>query len=192
MSQLSAQSIRELCTLASECQPMISPFSEERHVVNGKSWGLSAASYDVRIAHDLVLGPNPGFYLHEAMTKVIALSFLDMWKFRNDLLDLPPPNALANTVENFAIPDNVCGYVVDKSSYARVFVTAFNTLLDPGWKGNLTLELVNLGPNPIEIKKGDPIVQIAFHWLDRPTDRPYNGKYNNQPNRPVPAIYEGN
>ena len=50
MSQLSAQSIRKLCEGET---PMLSPFVNEKTVVNGTSFGLSAASYDVRIGHDL-------------------------------------------------------------------------------------------------------------------------------------------
>lgn len=145
MSQLSAQSIRKLCETDA---PMITPFIPEKRVVNGVSYGLSAASYDVRIAHDIRL------YFGQA--------------------------SLAHTVEDFHMPDNVVGYVVDKSTYARRFVSAMNTLLDPGWKGNLTLELVNLGREMIEIKEGTPIVQIAFHWLDEPTEFAYSGKYQHQ------------
>lgn len=145
MAQLSYQSIRRLC----ECDaPMIAPFEAERKVINGKSYGCSAASYDVRIAHDLTLQPGQ--------------------------------SALAHTLEDFDLPLDVVGYVVDKSSFARVFVSAFNTLLDPGWRGNLTLELVNHGTRVVEIKSGEPICQVAFHWLDEPTERPYSGKYQNQ------------
>lgn len=138
MSQLSAQSIRRLCEADT---PMISPFVGEKTIVNGVSYGLGPASYDVRIAHDL--------RLHRGQA------------------------SLAHTVEDFHVPDNVVGYVVDKSTYARRFVTAFNTLIDPGFVGNLTLELVNIGAHVVNIREGDPIVQIAFHWLDEPTERPY-------------------
>lgn len=156
MTQLSAQSIRSLCQGVEK--PMLDPFFDFKTVINGKSYGLSACSYDVRIDHDLILHPGE--------------------------------TALANTMEDFWMPDNVVGYVVDKSTYARIFMTAFNTLIDPGFKGNLTLELVNLGPEAIGIEKGDPICQIAFHWLDMPTDRPYAGKYQHQKKEPTAAIFE--
>ena len=159
MSQLSAQSIAELCRprrffgLVKQT-PMIDPFIPEKVVANGKSFGLSSASYDVRIAHDLELGYIGGCG--------------------------PFHFALANTIESFNMPDNVVGYVCDKSSFARVFVSAFNTLFDPGFRGNATLELVNLGNRPVIMKAGDPICQFTFHWLDRKTDRPYRGKYQGQ------------
>ena len=111
-------------------------------------------------------------------------------EYKEALTDLPPSFALANSIEDFCMPHDVVGYVCDKSSYARVMVSAFNTLFDPGFQGNATLELVNLGDQIVEIKRGDPICQIAFHWLDEATDRPYSGKYQFQPARPVPAIHE--
>jgi dCTP deaminase len=187
--QLSAQSIRKLC--ANE-PGMITPFTDEKTVVNGKSYGLSAASYDVRIAHDLVLGPSPGDLLASMMLRnqqYTAEAVLELW--RSSLRNLSPSRALAHTIEDFNMPHNVVGYVCDKSTYARVFVSAFNTLFDPGFRGNATLELVNLGSETVYIKAGDPICQFTFHWLDEATERPYNGKYQNQPARPVAAILEG-
>lgn len=145
MTILSRQSIRRLCEGE---RPMITPFVAEKTVVNGKSYGLSGASYDARIAHDLRLEPHQ--------------------------------SALAYTVEDFDIPENVVAFVCDKSTYARLFVTAFNTLFDPGFRGNATLELANLGEGTVEIKAGDPICQFVFHWLDEETEAPYRGKYYDQ------------
>ena len=170
-------------------QGMIRPFSPERHVVNGKSWGLSAASYDVRIAHDLTLGPDPGKVLAR-ICRAEPDPQVAFATFHEAIEQLPESHALAHTIENFNMPWNVMGVVCDKSSYARVFVSAFNTLFDPGFRGNATLELVNLGDTVVEIKAGDPICQIEFRLLTQPTDRPYNGKYQDQPSRPVAAIHE--
>ena len=189
MSQLSAQSIMAQCVETK--RPMISPFSAEKQIVNGKSWGLSAASYDVRIAHDLTLGPHPGFVLLEAFKRASAWSAeTQLARLADRFAETKPPTALAHTIEDFIMPHNVAGYVCDKSSFARVFVSAFNTLFDPGFEGNATLELVNLGPETVEIKAGDPICQLVFHWLDEDTDRPYCGKYMHQGKRPIGAMYE--
>lgn len=168
---------------------MIVPFSAHKHIVNGKSWGLSAASYDVRIASDLVLGPDPAKVLMNHLRRE-AFADVALETFKEAMADMPPNIALANTIEDFNIPTNVMGCVCDKSTYARVFVSAFNTLFDPGFRGNATLELVNLGDSVVEFKAGDPICQIEFRWLDQETDRPYSGKYQFQPARPVGPIHE--
>lgn len=81
--------------------------------------------------------------------------------------------------------------MLDKSSYARVFVSAFNTHLDPGWRGWLTVELVNLGTERVVYRRGDPVCQVKFEWLDEPTDRPYSGKYFDQERGPQSARSEG-
>ena len=175
---LSAQTIKRLC----QEQNMISPFIE-RQVVNGKSAGLSACSYDVRIKQDVILSPRNPYGWRSTFDPLSSSGIATMSGHAESAV-------LASTIEHFKIPDNVCGFVYDKSSYARVFMTAFNTLLDPGWEGFLTLELVNLGNSIIELKAGDPICQIVFHWLDEPTELPYRGKYQTQADEPVPAIFE--
>lgn len=58
MTVLSAQSIRTLCSdLEYNLRPLISPFVE-RGISNGRSYGLSACSYDARIDHELTLRPG--------------------------------------------------------------------------------------------------------------------------------------
>lgn len=155
---------------------MIQPFLPEKTIISGSSAGLSSASYDLRIGHDLVIGPNPA-----------ALMRVDGHRSEGAGL---PFWVLAHTLEDLNIPTNIAAFVIDKSTYARRFMSAFNTYIDPGFVGNLTLELVNHGPEEIHIKAGDPICQLVFHWLDQTTDRPYVGKYSNQPRRPVGPIFE--
>lgn len=199
--------------------PMITPFLESKYIVNGKSAGLSVASYDLRIAHDLTLGPHPGYRLQagirRALFAVKAVRERRAERSRNgetamtiimeepDDLDMmlpglsmamedsPPPFALAHTIENFAMPLDVSGQICDKSTYARMGLSCFNTFFDPGFIGNGTLELVNLSSETIVIRAGDPICQIVFNRLDKPVAQGYTGKYQYQPKQPVPAIMEG-
>ncbi|KWT70741.1 Deoxycytidine triphosphate deaminase (dUMP-forming) [Hyphomicrobium sulfonivorans] len=98
--------------------------------------------------------------------------------------------ALASTIEHFDMPDDLLGHVADKSTWARRFLAVQNTIIEPGWKGFLTLELSNHGGEAIEIIAGMPIAQIILHQLDQPTERPYAGKYQDQRRGAVPAILE--
>jgi dCTP deaminase len=98
--------------------------------------------------------------------------------------------ALGSTVEEFMMPDDVLGMVADKSTWARQGIAVQNTIIEPGWYGFLTLELTNHGKHLVYLKAGMPIAQIIFHLLDRPTNRPYEGKYQGQPARPVEAILD--
>lgn len=147
---LSAQTIRRI-------KP-IDPFVE-RGVIRGRSYGLSVAGYDIRIAQDMIL-------------------------FGGDF-------KLASSVERFDMPDDILAEVKDKSSWAREGLSVFNTVIEPGWRGYLTLELKNQGKKHIVLQAGDPIAQVLFYRLDEPTEAPYSGKYQDQENMPVPARLEG-
>lgn len=170
---------------------MVHPFIGTKVVVSGTSYGLSSASYDVRIAHDLTLGPNPAHLLTEMLKRNRAYTgeaVLEL--YRSKIANYPPNFALAHTVEDFDMPADVAGLVTDKSTYARKFLSAMNTFIDCGFKGNLTLELVNLGDEVITIKAGDPIVQVLFFQLDQPSENPYAGKYQHQSKAAHGARYE--
>src|SRR5690606_30515109 len=107
-----------------------------------------------------------------------------------ELRNAPPHYSLAYTVEDFFMPHNVTADVADKSTYARLFVSAYNTFIDPGFQGNLTLEIVNDSAEYVHYKAGDPVCQIVFSWTDGKTDRPYDGKYQHQTKRAAPARLE--
>lgn len=96
---------------------------------------------------------------------------------------------LGVSIERFNLPDNVIGFVHDKSSWARKGLSLFNTVIEPGWVGYLTLELIHHGVYPIDIQYGDPIAQIIFMYTDTNTEG-YSGKYQDQPPVPVGSIYE--
>jgi dCTP deaminase len=87
---------------------------------------------------------------------------------------------LASTMERFQMPTNLVGMVHDKSSWARRGLSLFNTVIEPGWHGYLTLELTYHGDESIRIEAGMPIAQIVFMQLVEPTESPYTGKYQNQ------------
>lgn len=172
--RLNAQNIKMRCSTFG-MYPLIFPFNEDKIVIHGKSAGLSAASYDCCIDHDLTLGINPALIIQKGMLEDWSSSDVRMALSGN-----PPYQALAYTVEDFHMPDDLSADVADKSSYARQFVGAFNTFIDPGFCGNLTVELVNHGPEPVVYRRGDPLVQIIFTMLVGPTNRPYRGKYQHQ------------
>jgi dCTP deaminase len=78
------------------------------------------------------------------------------------------------------MPDDILGVVHDKSSWARRGLTVQNTLIEPGWRGFLTLEITNHSHESIVLKRGMAIAQVVFHRLDEAAERPYSGKYQGQ------------
>lgn len=97
---------------------------------------------------------------------------------------------LASTMERFDIPNDVFAEIMDKSTWARRFLTVANSTAEPGWRGHLTIELTRNLPWPIRIKAGSGIAHIVFNRLEMPTDQPYNGKYQDQKAGPQCAIAE--
>lgn len=98
--------------------------------------------------------------------------------------------SLASTFEYFDMPSNLVGVVHDKSTWARRGLSVFNTVIEPAWRGWLTLELVYNGWGVLRIPAGAGIAQVLFHEI---TDRAaYTGKYQDQPNRPIGAIKSEN
>lgn len=92
---------------------------------------------------------------------------------------------LASTVERFQMPHDCVAIVHDKSTWARRGLSVFNTVIEPGWTGWLTLELVYHGWGVLRIPAGAGIAQVLFHQIEELAS--YAGKYQNQGDRPVPA-----
>ena len=97
---------------------------------------------------------------------------------------------LASTYEYFDMPTDLVGVVHDKSTWARRGLSVFNTVIEPAWRGWLTLELVYHGWGVLRIPEGAGIAQVIFHQIIEPAA--YSGKYQDQPNRPVGAIKSEN
>jgi dCTP deaminase len=93
---------------------------------------------------------------------------------------------LASSVEEFNMPTTVMGRVLNKSTWARRGIDAsMTTNIEPGWKGFLTIELRYSGFWPRKIKAGSGIAQVIFEKIAE--EACYDGKYQNQGNRPVRA-----
>lgn len=74
----------------------------------------------------------------------------------------PGVSLLGESVEVFDMPDDVVGFCVGKSSYARCGILVNVTPIEPGWKGRLVIELVNLSHVPVLIHIGQGIAQVLF------------------------------
>lgn len=132
---------------------ILEPFSDRCEDKLGLTRGLGPAGYDL----SLVLPNNNKWQILE-----------------------PGEFLLASSRERFTMPIDLIGIVHDKSSLARRGLSVFNTVIEPGWRGWLTLELVNHGAEHIMLVRNQGVAQVIFHRLDRPTDQPYDGKYQDQ------------
>lgn len=89
---------------------------------------------------------------------------------------LPGEFILASTQEKVSVPADLVARVEGKSSWARrgILVHVSAGYIDPGFQGNVTLEIANLhSAKSAILHPGDRIAQIAFEDLDRPASMPY-------------------
>lgn len=94
-----------------------------------------------------------------------------------------------STIEHIDMPNDLLGIVHDKSTLIRLGVALQNSVIEPGWRGHLTVEVSNHGRRFFELPPGSPIAQIVFHRTDQPCEE-YSGKYQDQEAAPVEAIFE--
>lgn len=98
----------------------------------------------------------------------------------------PGEFALGTTLERVRVPPNLVARVEGRSSIGRLAILVHATagFIDPGFEGEITLELANLGPTPASLRVGSRICQIVFHVLTSPAERPYGpargSKYSGQ------------
>jgi dCTP deaminase len=138
---------------------------------------------------DILISPFLERSVAHGMSYGLASAGYDI-RINQDLVVDAKEFALASSVEFFSLPSDLDMNVFDKSTWARQGISLFNTTAEPGWRGYLTLEIVNHSGRAVQLKRGMPIAQVKFNLLAAATERPYTGKYQNQSNEPVQAKFE--
>ena len=139
---------------------------------HGTSYGLVEAGFDIRVKQEIIFRPVM------AMGPTIEVNGqIKHGRF-----------TLASAIEEFDMPTDLVGVVHDKSTWARQGLSVFNTVIEPGWKGFLTLELVFHGNKDMVIPAGTGIAQVIFTSLAH--DAYYEDKYNGQSTDPTPSIFD--
>lgn len=99
----------------------------------------------------------------------------------------PGEFALATTLETIALSDTIAARLEGKSSLGRLGLMNHSTagFIDPGFTGQITLELSNVSNLPIKLYPGMRIGQVCFFELRNPVKHPYgderlSSKYQNQ------------
>ena len=87
----------------------------------------------------------------------------------------PGEFVLGQTLEWTELPNDLVARLEGKSSLGRLGLLIHSTAgyVDPGWKGNLTLELSNVANLPIALYYGMKIGQISFFRMSSEVERPY-------------------
>jgi dCTP deaminase len=108
-----------------------------------------------------------------------------------DTIILPPQTfLLATTIESVSLPNHLTAFVEGRSSVGRLGLFIQNAgWVDPGFKGQITLELFNANRLPIELTIGRRICQLVFAEVSEEAV-PYSGKYLYQKGATQSEIYK--
>jgi dCTP deaminase len=90
----------------------------------------------------------------------------------------PGDFVLGTTKERVAIPSDLLATVEGRSSLGRLAIVIHATagIVDPGYEGQITLELSNLGTAPVALLPGMRVSQLVFTKLTSPAARPYGSE----------------
>lgn len=90
----------------------------------------------------------------------------------------PGKSILACTKEIVRCPLNLSARVEGKSSLGRLFMSVHITagVIDAGFRGQITLEIVNHGPWTIILWPGMKIAQVSYFSMTKECEIPYGSK----------------
>jgi len=93
----------------------------------------------------------------------------------------PNTRYLGHTHETVSLPDDVAAQLTGRSTIGRLGVIVHKTAgwIDPGFSGNVTLELYNHADRAVPLDVGQRVAQLVFFELSSPSSG-YDGKYQNQ------------
>ncbi len=161
---LSDQTIRKLLQ---EGSLSISPLEDEQ---------IQPASVDIRLGNtfSIVEDTPDGIITMENEIRYNTIT-------ADTYLLLPGQFVLATTMEYFRLPDNLTAFVEGRSSLGRMGLFIQNAgWVDPGFEGEITLELFNANRCAIRLQAGRRVGQLVFAQMDAPALVPYQGKYQGQ------------
>lgn len=132
-------------------------------------------------AGSLVIDPQPADYAIQPASIDLHLGDQIRWvdgqnvKWGHDFIVNPGRFYLAHTAESVTIPAHLVAQLDGKSSLARLGLSIHQTAgwIDPGFTGQITLEIYNASAEPIWLLRGMPIGQLVLMRLTAPAERPY-------------------
>jgi dCTP deaminase len=98
-------------------------------------------------------------------------------KIDRDLILLPHQRNLAASIERVELSNKVLGMLHIRSSLAREGLFASLALVDPGFRGQLTISLYNAGDSRVNLKRGERFVQLSLLRVSEPATQGYIGRY---------------
>jgi dCTP deaminase len=147
----------------------VSPLAEE---------SIQPASIDCRLGDHFLVVEDRQMHTIDLNSEIIYR------QIEGPIITIPPHSfLLATTMEYVRLPNNLTAFVEGRSSIGRIGLFIQNAgWVDPGFEGQITLELYNANSLPIRLESGRRICQLVFCSMDQEAGSPYKGKYQGQRN----------
>lgn len=156
---------------------VIDPLSSEQ---------VQPASIDLRLGNHFLAIDE---YVHPILSLEKPAKYREIVPKEGSIILPPQSFLLATTLEAVKLPSNLTAFVEGRSSIGRLGLFIQNAgWVDPGFEGQITLELFNANSLPIRLKAGRRICQLVFAKVDDHAE-PYRGKYVQQKGATMSKIY---
>lgn len=175
--------VRYVHSVTGKARPSLKDIPEKsRRVI---SYGLTSFGYDMRAGYDWKIfteAGTDGVFLIDPKAPPDRY-FRDVTAIAGEQVIIPPNSyALTSSLEYVRMPEDVLGICLGKSTYARVGIELNVTPLEPGWEGEVTIEISNATRFPVAVYAGEGIMQVLFLRGSK-SETSYakrNGKYQGQ------------
>jgi dCTP deaminase len=154
---------------------------------------VQPSSYDIRLDNKFLVFRHTHHPFIDLKKRLNELTTLIEINENKPFMLHPGEFVLGSTYEHLTLPRDIAARIEGKSSLGRVGILIHSTAgyVDPGWKGNLTLEISNVAKLPVTLYYKMKIGQLSFVRMTTPADVPYGSpklrsKYHGS-TKPVPS-----
>ncbi len=157
---------------------------------------IGPSSVDLRLGNKFMVFKNSEVtHINPKETQTADLMEIVEVKEGKSFIIHPGEFVLGNTMEYVKVPDSLVARLDGRSSWGRLGIVIHSTAgsVDPGFEGQLTLEIANISKVPVMLWPGMKICRITFEVLTSPSENPYNkrssSKYSGQKGPSVSRIF---
>ncbi len=153
---------------------------------------VQPSSYDLTLCPEILVPKNDSS-IEMDLDYVEPAEYMTRQVIDGHYLLKPGEAILGATVETVACPNNLSARVEGKSSLGRIFLAVHITagVVDAGFIGQITLEIVNHGPWTVVLKPGMRIAQLTYFPMNGACAVPYGsqnlGSHYQRQTGPTPA-----
>ena len=156
------------------------------HVEPLRTNSIQPASIDCHLGRHFLIVEDRQMHIIDMESKILYR------EHEGDEIIIPPHSFLLATTEEYVrLPNNLTAFVEGRSSIGRIGLFIQNAgWVDPGFEGQITLELYNANSLPIRLRAGRRVCQLVFCKMDQAALNPYKGKYQGQRKATGSRVYE--